>query len=651
LALPPSLDIATLQSSYRSGNLSPQDVVEQLYQRISAHAENPIWITLLPEAEVYQTIATLEERRNTQGLDRLPLFGIPFAVKDNIDVAGLPTTAACPDFSYVPRYSATVVERLQQAGAVLIGKTNLDQFATGLVGTRSPYGACRNAFNPSYISGGSSSGSAVAVALGLVSFALGTDTAGSGRVPAAFNNLVGLKPTRGRLSTQGIVPACRSLDCVSIFALTCRDARLILDLTQGFDLDDPYSRHLPSAVPVPGRTFRFGIPTEAQLEFFGDREAPALFEQSIEHLISIGGIPTEIEFAPFRAAAQLLYAGPWIAERYSAVKDFLNRKPDKVLPVIGQVLSNAQRYTAWDVFSGMHHLEQFRQLAALEWQKMDCLITPTTGTIYEIAAVNADPIQLNANLGYYTNFMNLLDLCAIALPGGFRSNGLPFGITLVGPAFRDHWLCQLGDRYHQQQGSTLGALGIPLAAVEPAPTFCDRPNQLQYYTASSATSNAGETIPDLSASSTPVNMTSSEPDSTNLAPTIKVAVLGAHLSGMPLNFQLRDRGGRLIEATETAPLYQFYALAGTQPPKPGLVRINPTEAQGYAIAVEVWSLPQSEFGSFVAEIPPPLGIGTLTLASGEQVKGFICEPYGLEGATNISEHGGWRAYMASLAST
>ncbi len=451
-----SLNINTLMQQYRAEILSPAEVIGILYQRIAAQTDNPIWIELLPQEEVLKAAKVLQERQK-QGVDSLPLFGIPFAVKDNIDVAGLPTTAACPAFSYVPERHATVVERLLNAGAILIGKTNLDQFATGLVGTRSPYGACQNAFNPDYISGGSSSGSAVAVAAGLVSFALGTDTAGSGRVPAAFNNIVGLKPSKGLIGTTGVVPACRSLDCVSVFALSSDDAQHVLTVAQGFDPSDGYSR-CPPAVSLGDVThFRFGVPASEELNFFGDEEYRRLFQQSIDRLEASGGIAVEIDFSSFRETAQLLYSGPWIVERYCAVEDFLNDRAEQMLPITREIITTALNYSASDVFKGFYRLEELRQRTALEWEKMDVLAVPTAGTIYQIQEVAANPIQLNTNLGYYTNFTNLLDLCAIALPAGFRRDGLPFGITLIAPAFHDRDLCNLGAVYQRSLGGNTGA--------------------------------------------------------------------------------------------------------------------------------------------------------------------------------------------------
>jgi allophanate hydrolase len=540
----------------------------------------------------------------------LPLYGVPFAVKDNIDVEGRPTTAACPAFAYTASDSATVVRKLCNAGAILVGKTNLDQFATGLVGTRSPYGACRNPFDARYISGGSSSGSAVAVAAGLVSFALGTDTAGSGRVPAAFNNIVGWKPTRGRVSTAGFVPACRSLDCPSVFALTCDDAATVARVASGFDAADPYSRppeEFAAAAPeFPGK-FRFGIPADNQLEFFGNGAGPVLFRQAAQRMEELGGVAVSIDYAPFLAAAKLLYEGPWIAERLAAIRGFHAAHADAILPVTRSIIGGAARTSAVEAFEGQYELRRISRLAQEQWRRMDVLLLPTAGRIYTIDDVQREPLQLNRNLGYYTNFVNLLDLAAVAVPNGFEPGGLPNGVTLIGPMGTDDALLKLAGRFHRATGLTLGATGNPMPAPPAAPI---------------------ETAPPAAASPAGVQL----------------AVVGAHLSGMPLNHQLTDGGGKLVRACRTAARYRLYALPGTTPPKPGLVR---AAAGGGAIDIEVWELSAEAFGKFVAAIPPPLGIGTIELEDGSLVKSFLCESYVTDAAPEITALGGWRQYMAS----
>lgn len=584
------LDIESLRRQYLAGTLQPLDVMRGILARIGDDPRH-VWIHRLSLDEIAGYVEALHGR----DVADLPLYGIPFAIKDNIDLAGAPTTAGCPEYAYLPQQHATVVQRLIAAGAIPIGKTNLDQFATGLNGTRSPYGACRNAYDPEYISGGSSSGSAVAVALGLASFSLGTDTAGSGRVPAAFNNLVGVKPTRGRLSARGVVPACRSLDCVSIFALSAADASSVLSVAAGFDEEDAYSRHALAHGLDFGRagSFRFGVPQADQLRFFGNRDAEALFQRSCAALEAIGGRKAEIDFSPFLQSARLLYEGPWVAERYAAIREFFDAKPETIHPVVREIIAGAKKFSAADAFDGMYRLEALRKEAASVWDRIDCLVTPTAGTIYRITEMEADPIRLNANLGYYTNFMNLLDCAAVAVPAGFQNDGLPFGITLVAPAHQDAPLLHLAAR------------------------FCN------------------DALAD-------VQVTAAQ------GGRVHVAVCGAHLAGLPLNHQLTRRGAHLVALTRSSPDYKLYALPGGPPYRPGMVRVKKGEA-GSAIEVEVWEMAAREFGSFVAGIPAPLGIGTLTLADGETVQGFVCEQYAVADAEDITRYGGWRAYLSSRA--
>ena len=585
------LDLGSLKRAYASG-LRPTQLAAAIVERIARRGDDKVWIDRLQPSELEARAAELERADAA----RLPLYGIPFAIKDNIDFAAHATTAACPQFSYKARASAAAVERLLAAGAILVGKTNLDQFATGLVGVRSPYGVPGNTFNKAYVPGGSSSGSAVAVAAGLVSFSLGTDTAGSGRVPAAFNNIIGLKPTRGLISTRGAVPACRSLDCISIFSLTAADAAAVLRVAAGYDALDPFSRRqAPPARAMP-RSFsgaRIGVPRDAQLEFFGNTETPKLFSQALERL---GAERVSIDFAPFLEAARLLYEGPWVAERYLAIRDFIEQHAEALHPVTAQIIAGAKKYSAIDAFAGYYRLKELERRCAPLWEEIDVLVTPTAGTIYRIAEVEADPLRLNSNLGYYTNFMNLLDLAAIAVPAGFQRDGLPFGITLVAPAFTDEALCALGDSAHRAAVKTMGATGLPL------------PHETQ-------------TLPS--------------------EHTVRLAVCGAHMSGLPLNHQLVERGARLAQKCRTAPQYRLYALTEFAPPRPGMLRAD----MGGAIEVEVWELPTPAFGSFVAAIPAPLGIGTVTLETGEQVKGFLCEARATQGARDITGLGGWRQFI------
>jgi len=589
------LNIATLRSLYQSGELVPLALVEDLLDRMAGEDVNHIWISRL-DADALRAYARRLEGRD---IASLPLYGIPFVIKDNIDLAGLPTTAACPEYAYTPQQHATVVQRLIDAGAIPLGKTNLDQFATGLNGTRSPYGACRNAFNPDTISGGSSSGSAVAVALGLASFSLGTDTAGSGRVPAAFNNLVGHKPSCGALSTRGVVPACRSLDAVSIFALTAEDAERVLAVAAGFDADEEYSRPLAPHGFDFGRAagFRFGVPMAKDLEFFGNTEAERLFGEAVDRMKSLGGTPVEIDLAPFLETARLLYGGPWVAERYLAIREFFDAQPDKVFPPVREIIAGGCNYSAADTFAHLYQLRAFKRVCDAVWNDIDVMLTPTAGTIYRIDEMQADPIRLNANLGYYTNFMNLLDLAATAVPAGFQNDGLPFGVTLIAPPHQDAPLLHLASRMQQALGGRLGASDHALPPAESLNLLAD-----------------GQ---------------------------VRVAVIGAHLSGLPLNHQLTERNARRVSVTQTAPTYRFYALSDGK--RPGLVNV---QEGGAAIACEVWEMPASQFGSFVAGIPAPLGIGKLELIDGSVVNGFICEGIGVADAKDITQYAGWRAWLA-----
>lgn len=590
-----SLDIHGLTAAYARGTLTPADVIEEVYRRIAAEGERPIWITLVSKSEAQAKAASAP---------RGPLYGIPFAVKDNIDVAGLPTTCACPDFAYAADETAHAVALLEAAGAILIGKTNLDQFATGLNGTRSPYGIPSSAFNAGYISGGSSSGSAVAVAKGLVSFALGTDTAGSGRVPAAFNNLVGLKPTKGLISTHGVVPACRTQDTVSIFASTVAEAASVFSVVSGFDVKDPYARTMrsetaPRVVPA---ALRIGIPREP-LEFFGNADSAALYRAATERAAALGATLVEIDFTPFAEAARLLYAGPWVAERLAAIKYFALHNAQSMHATVRDIILSARSLTAVAAFDGLYDLAQLTRQAEAEWAKMDVLMLPTAPTAYRIADMLADPVRLNSNLGLYTNFVNLMDLSALAVPAGFGADGLPFGVTLIARALEDGLLAAFGDKMHRAlTGATLGATEVPLAATPPVEV---KPRK-----------------------------------------TVEVAVVGAHLSGQPLNSQLIERSARLVRTARTAPGYSFYALANTVPPKPGLVY----DGKGAGlIEVEIWEMDEAAFGSFVALIPAPLGIGTLRLSDGTAVKGFLCEAHAVHGAENITASGGWRAWIAATA--
>jgi allophanate hydrolase len=592
----PDTSINGLLNHYRLGDFTPREFLTQQLKKIHSFKENPAWITPLSLEQLEEYLQPLYD----QDPAKLPLYGIPFAIKDNIDLAGVPTTAACPDFAHTPKHSATVVQNLIDAGAIPLGKTNLDQFATGLVGTRSPYGVCHSVFSKAHISGGSSAGSAVAVAEGLVAFALGTDTAGSGRIPAAFNNLVGLKPSRGLLSNQGMLRACRSLDCISIFALTAVDAQLVFDLVCRADPQDEYSRPLVSP-PLAIRDHpKVAIPLEGQLEFFGDSVAQAAHADSVKKLEALGWEMKPMDFSPLFDTAALLYQGPWVAEREAAFGEFAHQHPKSVLSLIHQILEPAKHFSAEQVFQFQYQLQKFKRQAEALLSRVDFALTPTAPTHYRIDQVLADPIALNSNLGTYTNYMNLLDLSAIAVPTGFTEAGLPFGVTLFAPAFHDYQLLGYADRVQRQLPLPLGKTGRAKLA--------DR-------------------IP---ASS------SKGPD------RIELAVCGAHMSGLALNGQLLERDGVLLQKTRTAASYQLFALKGGPPYRPGLVRNAYVTS---AIELEVWSLPVTAIGSLLELIPAPLGLGKVELQNGRWVSSFICEPWGINDAEDISSLGSWRGYL------
>jgi allophanate hydrolase len=595
------------QDAYKEG-ATPESLLGELLTRLDA--TDVAWISLLDQKGLGKALAELEQNLQNAGgdINKLPLYGIPFAAKDNIDAAGFETTAACPAFAYTPQEDATTVAKLKAAGAVVIGKTNLDQFATGLVGTRSPYGAVPNSFKPDIVSGGSSSGSASTVARGLVPFALGTDTAGSGRVPAGLNNLVGLKPTKGLFSIRGVVPACRSLDCVSIFALTVNDAGLVADVMAGFDADDAFSRRAPYALPLdgpalrrPGPIKRLAIPEHPQ--WFGDQQAEAAWNTAISQWRQQNLELIPLDFSPMLELAALLYEGPWVAERHAAVESFMASHGDDMNPVVKAIISKAGNFSATDTFKAQYRKEELQRQIDELLTDVDALLVPTAPTAPTIEAVNADPVTLNSQLGTYTNFVNLADMSALAIPAGFRDDGLPFGVTLITGAWKDTELQHLACQWLNSHPTPLGA------------TDKERPEET--------------------------------PGAEIATPTVKVAVVGAHLSGMPLNTQLSERYAVLLEQTTTAANYRLYALPNTTPPKPGLKRA--VEGEGKEIIVEVWEMPASAFGSFVDLIPAPLGIGNVELVDGRWVNGFICEGYGFEGAQDVTEFGGWRAYIASRA--
>ncbi|BAV65609.1 allophanate hydrolase [Sphingobium cloacae] len=586
MTVPDLRSAGAIAAEVGAGTRSAVAVMEEMLARVAAYdaVQPQVWISRAAPDALFAAAGAVDAR--VAAGERLPLAGVPFTVKDNIDVAGLETTAACPAFAYRPERSATVVERLAAAGAICVGKTNLDQFATGLNGTRSPYGAPRNAYNLAYVSGGSSSGSAVAVAAGLVPFALGTDTAGSGRVPAAFQHLVGFKPSKGRWSNRGLVPACRTLDCITVFTGDTGDARLVDRAIAGFDAEDPWSKPLSDR---PRGRGTIGVPRRSQRMWFGDAESEYLYDRALERFATRAEL-VEIDLAPLLEAAQLLYGGPWVAERAAAMADILAENPDAIDPAVRAVVEPGSAMSAVELFNGIYRLAELKRHADLLWDGIDLLAFPTTGTTYRVAELLAAPIALNSNLGFYTNFVNLLDMAAVAVPAGIRANGTGFGITLIGPAGSDLALLETADAW--------------LATADlPSPPPLDLEGRMQ---------------------------------------TVKLAVVGAHLKDMPLHWQLISREATFVGAFETAPSYRLYAMADSVPPKPALVHSE----DGAPIAVEVYELGVAEFGSFVAEVPAPLAIGTVTLADGSSVKGFVAEPRALVGAEDITGLGGWRAYIA-----
>lgn len=591
---PPRRDgIAAWQLSHPDidGHLSALD---QLRQAALDPTHAALWIHHCPPGDWTAQLQTLRDRAAEMPdpaarLQRYPLLGVPFAVKDNIDIAGQPTSAACPAFAYVAQRHANVVRRLIDAGAVWLGKTNLDQFATGLVGTRSPYGHPASVADAQRISGGSSSGSAVAVARGLTAFSLGTDTAGSGRVPAGLNGLVGLKPTPGRVGNQGVVPACRSLDCVSVFATRVDDAALVLSVIEGPDPEDAYSRFAPGPAGWPDR-LRLGVPK--QPEFHGDAGYAQAWPQALARARELGHELVEIDFEPLWAVAALLYDGPWVAERHAVVRPLLQARPEAFDPTVREVISKALAFDATATFEAQYRLRELQQSLQSLWGRVDALLVPTTTGHPTFDEVAADPIGANARLGRYTNFVNLLGWSALAVPAGRTPAGLPFGVTFIAPG------------------------GCDAALVFAGQTWC------------------GES-----------QVAGLPPRRPASAATLEIAVVGAHLSGLTLNGQLLERGALRLTTTTTAPHYRLFALPGTTPPKPGLQRVS---QGGAAIAVEVWAMPMAAVGSFLALIPPPLGLGSVELADGRHVHGFICEGHALQGALDITSFGGWRAYRASL---
>lgn len=597
------MTISELHADYTAGIRTPESVIADIHSRAATVADYNIWIHLLTSSELQTYIDGLKSKP----METHPLWGVPFAIKDNIDLADIPTTAGCEAFGYTPTSSAKVVQQLIDAGAIPVGKTNLDQFATGLNGTRSPIGPCHNSFDPKYVSGGSSAGSSVAVGLGLATFSLGTDTAGSGRVPACFNNLIGLKPSIGLLSATGMVPACRSLDCMTVFAYNTDDANTVLAVAEGFDINDGYSR----ANPYSNQARQYGLRTGAlkvgvipkdQLKFFGSDSYEQAYLATLETLSANGFEFVEIDYAPFDEVAKLLYEGPWVTERYLAAQPIIDEQPDQVFPVVRQIIEQGSKPKATDLFTAEYRLHDLKQICFAQLDALDCLLTPTAGRHFTIEEMLAEPILHNSQLGYYTNFMNLLDMASIAVPTQITQEGMPFGITLVGAALSDRALLSIANRVQQTLPLPTGAFNCDQPALTQAPVQDNR--------------------------------------------YINVLVCGAHLTGQPLNWQLTERGAQLSEVTTTSNRYKMVALAGGPPLRPGLIYTD--KGDGAKIEVEIWRIPADQLGSFVTGIPAPLGIGKVELADGRHVAGFICEPIGIEGATDITHLGGWEAYLATL---
>ena len=550
-----------------------------------------IFISLHAPDILRQAAIDLDRRSDSA----LPLRGMIFAVKDNIDVAGLPTTAGCPAYAYQPDRSASVVDALTSAGAIAVGKTNLDQFATGLVGTRTPHGVPRNPLDPEHVPGGSSSGSAVAVARDLVDFALGTDTAGSGRVPAAFCGIIGVKPTFGRLSTRGTVPAVQSADCISIFAPSIELSRVVLDVASGYDRDDPTARRPVHHSVSPTAELRVGVAGSTQLAACNTSETViAAYEQSVSQLAAMGANTVEVDLDPFFEAGDMLYGGPWIAERTAAVGDFIREHPDDVDPTVAAIIEQGRRFDAIDAFRARDRLAELKRAAKEAFERIDVLVVPTVPRSASLAEVLDEPVEVNSSLGRFTTFANLLDLAALTVPTAFApDSSIPDSITIYGEAWDDEQLLALAQSLTPEEQPRE-------PVVEPAPSGW-----------------------------------------------VQLAVAGAHLRGQPLESQLTDLDARFGRTTRTSPHYRLYALDGPTPHKPGLVH----DPAGVAIEVDIWHVSHEALGMFLQLIPAPLALGKVDLEDGTQVTGFVCEPRALTGATDVSDYGGWRAYRQRRMST
>lgn len=596
------MSISGLRDAYKAGDLTPSGLMQEIREQARLYEDHNIWITLFNEEQTDQFVSMLHR----SDIDQKPLWGIPFAIKDNIDLAGVPTTAGCEAYTTIPDESATVVNRLLSAGAIPVGKANLDQFATGLNGTRSPWGACRNSFNKDYISGGSSAGSAVSVALGLATFSLGTDTAGSGRVPACFNNLIGLKPTRGLVPASGVVPACQSLDCVSIFACNADDANSVLQVAEGFDSADPYSR--ANVFDNTARHYghyqgqlKVGVIPSDQLEFFEDASYKQAYEQTLATLQQQNFELTEMDYRPFIEVAKLLYEGPWVTERYIACQPLIDESPEALHDTVRAIIEPGGSHAASALFKAQYRLAELKHVCSEQLSRVECLITPSAGRLFTVKEMLEEPIKRNSELGYYTNFVNLLDMAAVSVPTKITDQGLPFGITLVAGAMSDRRLLSLANKIQQAMPLDAGATGNPQPVLS-----------------SKAVGNSSYT---------------------------DLVVCGAHMENLPLNWQLTERGATLKKVTSTDASYRLYRLPGESPGRrPALVV---SQEGGVAIDIEVWSIPTVNLGSFVAGIPAPLGLGKVTLADGQVSTGFICEHGAIDGCEDISSFQGWRGYLVA----
>jgi allophanate hydrolase len=608
-----------LRSGYRNGDFTVSDILDESLRRINAVSQK-VFIhladseTLFREAERLQALMA----SHPDPWSHWPLLGMPFAVKDNLDVAGMPTSAACPALAKKAQQSAVTVQRILNAGGLCLGKTNMDQLATGLVGVRSPYGICHNAFNADYIAGGSSSGSGLAVSLGFCAFALGTDTAGSGRVPAAYGNTVGLKPTRGLLSARGLLPACPSLDCVSIFTLLADDASEVLAVTSAFDSEDPWSRPKPQATEnnvtkatsnaaKPWQGLRLGIPHPGQLDFSDDKDYAKCYDAAVELAQSLGARCLGYDLGPLLEAAQLLYQGPWIAERYASIAENIAPDSADLLPVLREILSSGSQRNAIEVFRAQQRLQVLRRASEKIFSACDILLLPTVPTLFTLAQIAAEPIKRNSELGRFTNFVNLLDLAAIAVPAAFTAKDLPFGVTLIAPAFQDDALLQLASAWQRATGLGLGAgqWQIPEPLLPAAHLKTYNPN-------------------------------------VTVSSMVPLLVFGLHLQGQPLAPEMENLEAIWVGETRTAPGYAMHLIVKGDRRLPGVLRAH--GAAGNLLG-EIWNVPSPALGSFIQGIKAPLSLGWIELADGGSILGFLTEADAIKESLDITALGGWKAYL------